>query len=311
MTDPSPIVADVVRSGFVESRHHGRIVALDADGNDVLAVGDVGAAIFPRSSLKPLQALALLDAGWTPGDDEQVALACASHSGEDVHTTVVRRILADAGLDVDDLDNVAALPLDEVAARELIRSGGGPDMLHQNCSGKHAAMLATCVANGWPTAGYRDPAHPVQQVIRDTIERLAGETIAATAVDGCGAPVFAISLRGLARAFAALGPTRVAGAMREHPDLVGGARREVSRLMRSVAGLVAKDGAEGVYAAALADGRAAAVKIDDGAARARGPALATALAALGVSDDALELLRDQPVLGHGRVVGGVRAAPTG
>ena len=306
VTPGDPVVAEVVRNGFVESRHHGRVVVLDRDGSVLLSVGAVDEPMFPRSSVKPLQAAAMLDAGWKPGDDAQIALACASHSGEDAHVDVVRRILASVGLDESALQNTPDLPLDEAAARAVVRAGADKDALHQNCSGKHAAMLATCVANGWPIATYRDPSHPLQQAIRATIESGAGEPVAATAVDGCGAPLFAISLVGLARAFAGLAGGLVADAMRAHPELVGGSGRDVTALMRDVPGLVAKDGAEGVYAAAFADGRAAAVKIGDGAGRARRPVLAWALEQLGVDPARTAALRDVPVLGHGVPVGTVR-----
>ena len=306
MTQTDPVVAEVVRNGFVESRHHGRVVGLNPDGSIAFAVGAVDEPMFPRSSIKPLQATAMLDAGWQPGDDAQIALACASHSGEDVHLAVVRRILASAGLDESALQNTADLPLNEAAAHALLRAGGDKDALHQNCSGKHAAMLAACVTNGWPIASYRDPQHPLQQRIRSTIEQHSGEDVSAVAVDGCGAPLFAISLVGLARAFSAIAQSRVADAMRAHPDLVGGTGRDVTAVMRDVPGLVAKDGAEGVYAAAFPDGRAAALKIIDGAGRARRPVLAWALEQLGVDADATEALRDVPVLGHGEPVGFVR-----
>jgi len=307
VTDADPVVAEVVRNGFVESRHHGRVVALNVDGSTALAIGAVDAPMFPRSSVKPLQATALLDAGWQPRDDAEIALACASHSGEEVHLDVVRRILASAGLDARALQNTPALPLSEEAARALIRAGGDKDSLHQNCSGKHAAMLATCVAGGWPVDTYLEPEHPVQRAIRATIEKLTGEPAGATAVDGCGAPLFATSLVGLARAFAALSTARVADAMRAHPHLVGGTGRDVTAAMRDIRGLMAKDGAEGVYAAALPDGRAVAVKIDDGGGRARGPVLARALELLGVDAGATQSLRNVPVLGHGAPVGAVRA----
>jgi L-asparaginase II len=303
---PDPVVAEVVRNGFVESRHHGRVVALNVDGSVAFAVGDVEAPMFPRSSIKPVQATAMLDAGWQPDDAAQIALACASHSGEDAHVAVVRRILASAGLDVSALQNTPDLPLNDTAARAVLRAGGDKDALHQNCSGKHAAMLATCVANGWPTDTYREPQHPLQQAIRRTVERLAGEPVAAEAVDGCGAPLFAISLVGLARAFAGLTDGVVGDAMRAHPDLIGGTGRDVSALMRDIPGLIAKDGAEGVYAAALSDGLAVAVKIDDGAGRARRVVLAWALEQLGVDPSATAALRDVPVLGHGERVGFVR-----
>lgn len=304
--DIDPVVAEVVRNGFVESRHHGRLVALNADGSIAFAVGAIDEPMFPRSSVKPLQATAMLDAGWRPDDDAQIALACASHSGEDVHIEVVRRILASVGLDVSALQNTPDLPVNESAAHALLRAGGDKDALHQNCSGKHAAMLATCVTNGWPIDTYRDPEHPLQQHIRSTIERLSGEHISAVAVDGCGAPLFAISLVGLARAFAAIAQGNIADAMRSRPDLVGGTGRDVTMVMQDVQGLVAKDGAEGVYAAALPDGRATALKIDDGAGRARRPVLAWALQQLGVAPHATQRLRDVPVLGHGEPVGFVR-----
>ena len=306
MTQTDPVVAEVVRNGFVESRHHGRVVGLNADGSIAFAIGAVEEPMFPRSSVKPLQATAMLEAGWKPRDDAEIAVACASHSGEDVHIAVVRRILASAGLDVAALQNTPDLPLNEAAAHAVLRAGGGKDALHQNCSGKHAAMLATCVTNGWPIDSYRDPQHPLQQRIRSTIEQYAGEAVSAVAVDGCGAPLFAISLLSLARAFAAIAQSRVADAMRAHPELVGGTGRDVTAVMRDVSGLVAKDGAEGVCAAALADGRVAAVKIGDGAGRARRPVLAWALEQLGVDATATECLRDVPVIGHGEPVSYVR-----
>jgi len=311
VTQTDPVVAEVVRNGFVESRHHGRVVGLNADGSIAFAVGAVDEPTFPRSSIKPLQATAMLDAGWQPGDDAQIALACASHSGEDPHVAVVRRILASVDLDESSLQNTPDLPVNEVAAHALLRAGGDKDALHQNCSGKHAAMLATCVTNGWPIDSYRDPQHPLQQRIRSTIEQHAGEDVSAVAVDGCGAPLFAISLVGLARAFSAIAQSRVADAMRAHPDLVGGTGRDVTAVMRDVPGLVAKDGAEGVYAAAFPDGRAAALKIIDGAGRARRPVLAWALEQLGVDADATKALRDVPVLGHGEPVGFVRNVTQG
>jgi L-asparaginase II len=310
----SQVLAEVVRNGFVESRHRGALVALGADGTPVLAVGDVTGPVLPRSSMKPLQTLGMLRAGWQPADDEQVALACASHNGEPAHIDVVRRILASAGVEPAALDNTADLPLSADAAHDLLRAGGSADSLHQNCSGKHAAMLATCVGAGWPTTGYRQPDHPLQQAIRATIEELCGEQVAAVTVDGCGAPLFAVSLTGLARGFARLATSdpatlegRIARAMSALPFLVGGTGRDVTALMTHVAGLVAKDGAEGVYAAALPDGRSVALKIDDGAGRARAPVMVAALRRLGVTDEVPDVVVAPPVLGHGRPVGAVRA----
>jgi L-asparaginase II len=280
----------------------------------LLALGNVDGPVYPRSAVKPLQTLGLLRAGWSPGDEEQVALACASHSGEPVHVTVVRRILDAAGLDEGALDNTPDLPLDAAAAGTLLRAGGGADRLHQNCSGKHAAMLAACVAAGWPVTGYRDPSHPVQQAVREAVEDLAGERADHVTVDGCGAPLFSLSLTGLARAFARLAVAspgtperRVADAVRHHPHLVGGTGRDITTLLRGITGLVAKDGAEGVQAAALPDGRAVAVKIEDGAGRGRAPVIVAALERLGVDIEPVAGLRTAAVLGHGEPVGQLRA----
>ncbi|HET7530866.1 MAG TPA: asparaginase [Mycobacteriales bacterium] len=309
-----PVVAEVVRGDLVESTHHGSVVGIAADGARVLMLGDVDGAIYPRSAVKPLQTVGLLRAGWDPDDEEQVALACASHSGEDEHLVVVRRILRAAGLDERDLDNTPDLPLEAAASRELLRGGGEPDRLHQNCSGKHAAMLATCVTAGWPVTGYRAPTHPVQLAVRGAVEDLAGERSAHVTVDGCGAPLFSLSLTGLARAFARLATAepgtperRVADAVRRHPHLVGGTGRDVTRLLAGVPGLVAKDGAEGVQAAALPDGRAVAVKIGDGSGRARAAVVVAALERLGVDTDPVAELRTVAVLGHGEPVGQLRA----
>ena len=305
------LLAEVVRSGYVESTHHGSVVALRPDGSVALALGELDQPVFPRSSNKPLQAVGMLEAGWQPASAEQLALATASHSGEEGHLAVVREMLD--GIGVDQLANPPMLPLDEAAAHALLARGEQPSALTMNCSGKHAAMLATCVANGWPTAGYVDPDHPVQRAILATVERLAGERVKHVAVDGCGAPQHALSLTGLARAFSRLatGPDplrRTAEAMRSCPWHVGGTGRDVTRLMEQIPGLVAKDGAEGVYAAALPDGSAVALKISDGAGRARTPVLVAALRALGATSEVLDELATVPVLGGGRPVGQVRVS---
>ncbi len=211
-------------------------------------------------------------------DGKLLALACASHSGEPFHLDGVREILAGAGLDESALQTPPDYPVDEVEKLAYVARGGQPAAVAMNCSGKHAAMLATCVHNGWPTTSYRDPAHPLQQAVREAIEDLAAERVSATGVDGCGAPVFGLTLAGLARAFRAIAlagdgtaEQRVAASIRSHPEWLGGTRRDVTRLIEGVPGLIAKDGAEGVYAAALPDGRAVALKIEDGGQRARPP----------------------------------------
>ncbi|HVU71915.1 MAG TPA: asparaginase [Mycobacteriales bacterium] len=309
----SSILVEVVRSRLVESVHRGTLVVLDAGGVLVEAVGDPWAVIWPRSCMKPLQAVAMVRAGLDV-DDELLALAASSHSGEAVHVAGVRRLLATAGLGPEALDNTAGLPLGPEAAQTLLLAGGGPDRIHQNCSGKHAAMLVTAVLNGWPTDGYRDPDHPLQVALRNSIEDTLNAPVESVGVDGCGAPLFGVPLQPLARGLAnvvAADPgtpeRRVADAMRAHPDLVGGTGRHVTSLMRAVPGLLAKDGAEGVYVAALPGGPSVVVKVEDGADRAAGLAATAALIRHGVDADALAPLTRQPVLGHGIAVGEMRA----
>lgn len=304
---PSDVVPVAVtdRSGIVESIHHGIAVGLGVDGEVVFTAGNPDAVIYPRSANKPMQADAMLHLG-LPLDASGIALACASHDGSEVHLDVVRSILAAHRLDVDALDNTPAMPIDDRAAHAWCRSGGGPDSLHQNCSGKHAAMLATCVTRGWPTAGYLDTSHPLQEAITEHLGDLVG-SISHIGVDGCGAPAHAMSVVELARVFARLATERsdVWAAMTDHPELVGGPTRDVTRLMRAVPSMMVKDGAEGVLAAALPDGRAAAVKIADGNHRAAGVVLAGVLGHLGVDVPADAVLT--PILGHGKPVGAVRA----
>lgn len=302
-----PVLAEVIRSGYREGGHTGSVIAVGPGGETVLALGDVDRPVFARSSNKPLQVVGLLAAGWQPADDEQVAIATASHSGEPEHLAVVRRILASAGLDESDLGCPPMLPLSEPAAHALLARGEQPTPLTMNCSGKHAGMLACCVANGWPVQGYLEQSHPLQVAQQRTIEELAGERVLHVAVDGCGAPQHALSLRAVANAYGCLvrDHPEVADPMRAQPHLVGGTGRDVTTLMQRVPGLLAKDGAEGVYAASLPDGSAVALKVEDGAGRARTPILVAALRALGVTGD-LDDLATTPVLGGGRVVGEVR-----
>jgi L-asparaginase II len=307
-----PVLCEVTRSGFVESRHRGSLVLLGADGSVELALGDVDAPVFPRSSMKPLQAVAMLRAGLDL-PPKALALACASHSGESVHVDLCRAILARAGLGEAALDCPPALPYGEGAAAAVLRAGGGPTRSRHNCSGKHAAMVATCAARGWPVDGYLDPEHELQRAIRAGVEAQAGEPVAAVAVDGCGAPQFAFGVTGLARAFRRLAIAdpgtdegRAAAAMRAHPVVIGGTGRHVSELMTAVPGLVAKEGAEGVYAAALPDGRAMALKVDDGAMRPLPALLAGVLLHWGRDGEVVSRWAAPPVLGGGRPVGEIR-----
>jgi L-asparaginase II len=309
-------LARVVRGTLVESVHAGHLVVLAPDGSVRLGLGDPGALIWARSSLKPLQATAMVRLGLRL-DGPALALACASHSGAPMHLAGVRAILAAAGLGEDDLQNTPDLPLGQAEAVSWQVAGGGPTALTQNCSGKHAAMLATCVAAGWPTADYLHPEHPLQRSIRLEVERLTGVPVAQATVDGCGAPLFSTTVIGLARAFGRLAaapgrepgepPARVAAAMNAHPEVVGGQGRDVTRAMAAVPGLVAKDGADGVYAAGLPDGGALAFKVLDGSDRPRPALLAAALAVAGVDSAAIRALGRTPVLGHGRPVGAVTA----
>jgi len=308
-------VAATRRNGVVESVHFGAVVALAGDGTVAFTVGDPRLAVYPRSSNKPMQAVAMVRAGLRLAP-EQLAVVCASHDGTDVHLDVVRSILTGAGLDPGSLATTPDLPLDPGAAEAVLRAGGTRTALQMNCSGKHSGMLATCVVNGWPhrDGAYLHPDHPLQRTIASTIAELADEEPSHVGVDGCGAPAHVLSLVGVARAFrsiagGAAGPAgdEVATAMTTHPAMVGGEARDVTQLMRHVRGLVAKDGAEGVFAAALADGRAVALKVADGANRARAPVMVAALARLGVEVASLETLLEQRILGHGRPVGTVRA----
>ncbi|MCP2248773.1 asparaginase [Lentzea aerocolonigenes] len=306
------VVAEVWRGDFLESVHHGTVVATNPSGDPVLSVGRPGDVAFPRSSNKPLQALAMLRIGLDL-DGELLALACASHSGEDFHVSGALRILASAGLGEDALQCTPDLPLgDDARAQHLVR-GLTAAPKYMNCSGKHAAMLATCVANGWPTTDYLDPTHPLQVATRKTIEDVAGEPVAQVGVDGCGAPIFAISLTGLARAFGRLAAAeegtlehRVATAMNTYPQWVGGTGRDVTVLMDALPGVIAKDGAEGVYAVGLPTGEGVALKIADGSSRARAVVIVAVLKRLRVDVSAIDGLATVPVLGHGRAVGAVK-----
>lgn len=307
-------LAQVVRSGFVESRHHGSVVVLDGKGAVTASAGDVAAPVFPRSSNKPMQAVGMLRQGLRPPEPADLAVVCASHYGQEPHLARVRGMLAAGGLDETALQCPPDLPLEQEAREALLRAGGGPTRVQMNCSGKHAGMLLTCLAAGWPYDAYRDPAHPLQRGLRDAVADLAGEPVAATGVDGCGAPLFALSLTGLATAFLRLvdgepGSVEraVADAMRIHPHLVAGTGAGDTRLMAGVAGLLAKSGAEGVAAVAVPEVGAVAVKVDDGAARARLPVLVSALRRLGLEAPVLDELADTPVLGGGEPVGAVRA----
>ncbi len=313
------VVAEVVRSGFIEGRHHGSVVALAPDGSVAWAVGAVDSPVLPRSCNKALQAVGMVEAGLDLPPD-LLAMACASHSGEAMHLEAVQRILAGAGLSEDDLQCPVDWPMIDGVRDEALRSGASASRLFMNCSGKHATMLATCVSNGWDTATYLSPAHPLQQAILATFARLTGEPVDTVAVDGCGAPLLSASLTGLARAFRALAVAssgaeeRVASAIRAHPELVSGSTRDELALLRAVPDAIGKAGAEACYAVALPDGRAFALKIEDGGARARPVVMAAALERSGVLElagvdaEAVRRTGQHVLLGGGVPVGEVKPA---
>jgi L-asparaginase II len=309
----TPVLAEVVRSGFPESRHRGSLVVLAPDGSVQTVLGDPAAPVFPRSANKPMQAAAVLRAGLAL-EGRRLALAAASHSGEPFHRSLVRTMLDEHGLEQAQLQCPPDLPLDPEEAETYLAAGEVRNPVTMNCSGKHTAMLAACQANDWPTHTYLDPGHPLQLLVRDCVEEAAGEEISALGIDGCGAPLMALTLTGLARAFRsfvladpASAEGRVAAAMRAHPEYVAGTRRPDTWLMRAVPGVLSKMGAEGVQAVALPDGSALAFKIDDGGGRALRTVLARGLELLGVDDPVIDRIGDVPMMGGPAVVGRVRA----
>jgi L-asparaginase II len=295
--------------------HRGSLVVLDDSGAAVLAAGATDRPTLPRSSNKPVQATTYLAAGWTPRSTEELAIAAGSHGGEDGHRELAAGMLAAAGLGPDDLGCPPALPGHEPTRGPWLTAGRAPDRLAMNCSGKHAAMLSACVAAGWPTEGYLDPKHPLQQAIEARLAGAAGEPVTAVVVDGCGAPQHALSPTGLARGVLSLvqaaegsAERAVADAMRAHPWFVAGTGREDTELMRAVPGLLVKGGADGVHVAALPGRGAVALKLDDGGDRGRTPALCAGLLRLGVPADDLAPWLRTPVAGGDDVVGEIRAA---
>ena len=314
-------LAVVERSGFVESRHAGAAVVLSPDGEVVARHGNAEALILPRSSLKPLQAVACITAGAVL-DGEQLALSTASHTGTDRHASVVRDILTEGGLTEDHLGCPPAWPTDSATRDELVREHGEAARVRMNCSGKHAAMLRACVATGWSTDGYLDPSHPLQAHIREVVERLSGEKIAHTAIDGCGAPVHALTLTGLARAIHRIGTAsdrspfalhRVAGslvrAVRENPWTIEGPGRPDTIAIEKL-GVFTKGGAEGVMVMVAPNGTTVALKMLDGSPRASTIVAATLLSRAGGLSDAdvatLHAALPLDVLGGGAPVGSVR-----
>ncbi|SDH30819.1 L-asparaginase II [Leifsonia sp. 98AMF] len=320
-TAESVELAIVERSRFVESRHAGSAVVLGPDGDIVRTLGAPDKPVFPRSSMKPFQAVAVMGAG-VPLEGASAVLATASHAGTPAHLSVVRKLLAQAQLTEDALRCPADWPLDTAARDELVRAGEHKHPLYMNCSGKHAAMLLACRVNGWPTESYLDPQHPMQQHIRDTVERFTGEKVVATGIDGCGAPVHAMSLLSLAR-----GIQRIATASEGSPFALF---RNAALLKNAVLadgwaidgpgrantvvidelGVFAKGGAEGVMVMAAPDGTTVTLKVLDGSLRAASIVALRLLADAGaLSHDDVDRVApklDLAVLGRGEPVGAIR-----
>ncbi len=306
-------LAVVSRSGVDESIHFGALVALKPNGDVSFAVGDPHIEVYPRSSTKPFQALAMVQHGLSL-PSEQLALVCASHNGESIHQETALQILRGAGLSEDALLNTADYPLHVPSAHEAIRRGDIKTSLQMNCSGKHSGMLATCVLNYWPIDSYLDVTHPLQVAITKTITETTQREPIAIGIDGCGAPAHVVELLGLARAMRAIavGDAGAAGnqvfnAMSQHSYVVGGDGRHVTTIVSNVPGLFAKDGAESVYVAATKDGHAVALKMSDGSGRATPTVLLAALRRLGVDVSGVPDSIREVVLGHGNAVGEVRA----
>lgn len=300
------VLAEVIRGGFVESRHAGYLVLLASDGSVQESHGDPSVLVFPRSAIKSIQVSAMVREGLHL-EPRLLALVAASHSGSQMHQNAVLEILAKGGLDTSALRNAKDKPLGE---DDRINWGSKPaTSLAQNCSGKHAGMLLTSVINDWPLENYLDPNHPVQVACRSELELLANEEVSLISVDGCGAPLFLISLRGLARAIHNLTISEdpihhsVLRACREFPEMVAGEGRLTTRKMREVPGLFMKEGAEGVEVGSLPDGRTFVIKISDGSSRATGALVVAALRKFGVS----VLPESTPVYGGNEIVGSIRA----
>jgi L-asparaginase II len=300
------VLAMLVRSEVVESVHHGYLVALNADGSENVVLGDSNHLIFPRSTVKSFQAAAMVRHGLEL-EPRLLALAASSHSGSPAHIAAVREILALAGLDESALQCMLDKPLGE--KEKAAYGDAAPTRIAMNCSGKHAAMLLTCVINNWPIANYLDAEHPLQQACKHELEVLSDEKITLTSTDGCGAPLFLISMMGLARAIRAitLSPEprhqSVLSASRAFPEMVAGDGRVTTEMMRDVKDLYMKDGAEAVAVASMPDGRTLVFKIGDGSLRPMNLLINAGLARLGVSTS----YKEEKVLGGSTVIGSLRA----
>ena len=300
------VLAEVVRSGVVESQHRGFLVALNADGSVNLELGDSSHLIFPRSTVKSFQAAAMVRNGLDL-EPRLLALGASSHSGSAEHISAVREILSTVGLDESALQCMLDRPLGEAERRAY--GDQGPSRIVMNCSGKHAAMLVTCVKNGWPIENYLDAAHPLQVACREELENLSGEKVTLTSTDGCGAPLFLISVAGLARAVRSItisedpAHRKVIEASRAFPEMVAGVGRLTATMMQDVPGLYMKDGVEAVQVASMPDGRTLVFKVSDGSLRPFRALVHAGLNRLGVDSP----YETEVVLGGGKAIGEVRA----
>ena len=301
------VLLEIVRNEMVESIHAGHLLILGKDGAPILELGDLNSPIYPRSAVKSIQASAMVRAGLKVSPKE-LALICASHAGSSEHLDVARSILSGAGLDESALKNTPDKPLG--AVERAAWGDKAPTSLAANCSGKHAGMVATCKANGWDLASYKEVTHPLQLAIRDEFEKLSGEAITKVGVDGCGAPLFAISLAGLAKALRNLMLSsdavhqEVVDACRANPVMVSGAGRLPTVLMERVDGLFVKDGAEGVMVIGTRSGEVVVWKMSDGSQRGAMTLALASLSHLGIKPD----IERETVLGGGEVVGEIRAS---
>ncbi|ASY16721.1 asparaginase [Candidatus Planktophila versatilis] len=300
------VLAQYVRDGVVESEHRGHLLALNADGSVNFSLGDPSHLIFPRSTVKCIQGAAMVRAGLKL-EPRLLALGASSHSGSGAHIAAVREILALAKLDESALQCALDKPLGEAERRAW---GDAPaTRIAMNCSGKHAAMLLTCVTNNWPTDSYLDAAHPLQVAIKSELATLAGEKITLTSTDGCGAPLFLLSVAGLARAMRAITISTVSAhqsvmeASRAFPEMVAGVGRLTTQMISAVPGLYMKDGAEAVEVATMTDGRTLVFKVSDGSLRPFRVLVHAGLAKLGI-DSPYEV---ENVLGGNTVIGTIRA----
>ena len=260
----------MTRDGVIESLHLGHLVALNADGSVFISAGSPELPIFPRSAIKAIQAAAMLRSGLKV-DDQKLALICASHSGSKMHIDLTKKILVDAGITESAMQNAIDKPLGE---KERFAWGDKPGtQFTQNCSGKHAGMLVTCQINGWNLKSYLDINHPLQQVIKTELEEMAEEKVSTISVDGCGAPLFAITTMGLAKAIRKVVISKdpiyqqIVKAATTYPELIAGEGRLTTRMMKAVPSLFMKEGAEGIQVCTLRDGRTIAMKIIDGSWR--------------------------------------------